>query len=204
MIGYYNYTVYLTYIGMLSSTVGIMLAIGGNIRAAVFCLLLSGLCDMFDGIVARTKKNRTDEEKRYGIQLDSLSDVICFGVFPTVLGYCAGATKPWQLAVMAFFALAGLIRLAYYNVTEETRQQETSEKRKHYLGVPITSSALTVPVVFCFRKLLGGSFPLVYTLILLLNGLCFILPVQVKKPGRAGLTAMLVIGLIIGIFVLVN
>lgn len=204
MIGYYNYTVYLTYIGMLSSTVGITLAIGGDLRAAVFCLLLSGLCDMFDGIVARTKKDRTAEEKNYGIQLDSLSDVICFGIFPAVLGYCAGAAKVWQIAVMAFFALAGLIRLAYYNVTEETRQQETTEKRKHYLGVPITSSALTVPVMFCFRKLLGAHFPLVYTLLLLVNGLCFILPVQIKKPGKTGLAIMLVIGLALGVFMLVN
>lgn len=204
LIGYYNYTVYLTYIGMLSSTVGIMLAISGNIRTAVFCLLFSGLCDMFDGIVARTKKDRTEEEKGFGIQLDSLSDVICFGVFPAVLGFCAGATKVWQMVIMALFALAGLIRLAYYNVTEEARQKETTEKRKHYLGVPITSSALTVPIVFCFRKLLGASFPVVYTLILLLNGLCFVLPIQVKKPGRMGLAAMLVIGLIMGIFILVN
>ena len=203
MIGYYNYTVYLTYIGMLSSTVGIALAIGGKISAAVFCLLFSGLCDMFDGIVARTKKDRTEAEKRYGIQLDSLSDVVCFGIFPAVLGYCTGATAVWQLAVMALFALAGLIRLAYYNVTEEIRQQETSEKRTEYLGVPITSSALSVPIVFCFRRLLGDSFPLVYTLILLLNGLCFILPIKVKKPGRAGLIAMLVMGLIIGVFTIV-
>lgn len=196
MIGFYNYTVWLTYIGMLSSVVGIGFAGSGKITAAVICLMFSGLCDMFDGIVARTKKDRTDEERRYGIQLDSLSDVVCFGVLPVAIGYNIGADAWWQVAIMALFALAGLIRLAYYNVTEETRQQQTTEKRRHYLGVPITTSALTVPLLFCFRGLLGGYFALAYTLLLLVNGAFFITPIQVKKPSKTGLAVMLVLGVI--------
>lgn len=196
MIGFYNYTVWLTYIGMLSSVVGIGFASGGNITAAVICLMFSGFCDMFDGIVARTKKDRTDEERRYGIQLDSLSDVVCFGVLPVAIGYNIGADAWWQVAIMALFALAGLIRLAYYNVTEETRQQQTTEKRKHYLGVPITTSALTVPLLFCFQSLLGSHFALAYTLLLLVNGALFVTPIQVKKPTKTGLIIMLVLGII--------
>lgn len=196
MIGFYNYTVWLTYIGMLSSVVGIGFAGSGKITAAVICLMFSGFCDMFDGIVARSKKDRTDEERRYGIQLDSLSDVVCFGVLPVAIGYNIGADAWWQVAIMALFALAGLIRLAYYNVTEETRQQQTTEKRRHYLGVPITTSALTVPLLFCFRELLGGYFALAYTLLLLVNGAFFITPIQVKKPSKTGLAVMLVLGVI--------
>ena len=196
MIGYYNYTVWLTFIGMLSSVTGMGLAIQGKIIPAVICLMFSGFCDMFDGIVARTKKDRTDEEKRFGIQLDSLSDIVCFGVLPFVIGVCIGAREWWQIAIMALFALAGLIRLAYFNVTEETRQKQTNEKRKHYLGVPITTSALTVPLLFCFRSLLGAHFPLAYTLLLLVNGALFITPVQVKKPSKLGLLVMFILGLI--------
>ena len=58
MIGYYNYTVWLTFVGMLSSVVGMGFAVQGKIIAAVICLMFSGFCDMFDGIVARTKKDR--------------------------------------------------------------------------------------------------------------------------------------------------
>ena len=203
MIGFYNYTVWLTFIGMLSSTVGIGFAVGGKITAAVICLMFSGFCDMFDGIVARTKKDRTDEEKRFGIQLDSLSDIVCFGVLPFVIGVSLGANAWWQIAIMALFALAGLIRLAYYNVTEETRQQQTSEKRKHYLGVPITSSALSVPLLFCFKGLLGAAFPVAYTVLLLVNGALFIVPVQVKKPSKAGLAVMLVLGIIFTALILI-
>lgn len=196
MIGYYNYTVWLTFIGMLSSVTGMGLAIQGKIIPAVICLMFSGFCDMFDGIVARTKKDRTDEEKRFGIQLDSLSDIVCFGVLPFVIGVCIGAREWWQIAIMELFALAGLIRLAYFNVTEETRQKQTNEKRRHYLGVPITSSALTVPLLFCFRGFLAGAFPIAYTLLLLANGVLFVVPLQVKKPSKTGLAAMLVIGIV--------
>ena len=215
LIGFYNYTVWLTFIGMLSSVVGMGFAVQGKIIAAVICLMFSGFCDMFDGIVARTKKNRTDEEKRFGIQLDSLSDIVCFGVLPFVIGVSVGAREWWQIAIMALFALAGLIRLAYYNVTEETRQQQTDEKRKHYLGVPITSSALTVPLLFCFRGLLAGAFPIAYTLLLLVNGALFLLKKRdlrafkqrllrfVRKPSKTGLAVMLVIGIVCTALILI-
>lgn len=87
MIGFYDYTVILTYISFASSISGIFLATRGHFNWAIFCLAFSGLCDMFDGKIARTKKNRTEDEKRFGIQIDSLCDVVCFGVFPIVLCY---------------------------------------------------------------------------------------------------------------------
>ena len=71
MIGFYDYTVILTYISFASSISGIFLATRGHFNWAIFCLAFSGLCDMFDGKIARTKKNRTEDEKRFGIQIDS-------------------------------------------------------------------------------------------------------------------------------------
>ena len=81
MIGFYDYTVVLTYISLISSIMGMFCAIDGKLPFAVFCLAFSGLCDMFDGKIARTKKNRTDDEKSFGIQIDSLCDIVCFGIF---------------------------------------------------------------------------------------------------------------------------
>ena len=72
MIGFYNYTVILTYMSLVSSIIGMTLAHAGKFGAAVFCLALSGFFDMFDGKVARRKTDRTDDEKLFGIQLDSL------------------------------------------------------------------------------------------------------------------------------------
>ena len=72
-LGIYDYTVILTYISLGISVFGITRALEGDFKVAIFCLALSGLCDMFDGKIARTKKNRTDDEKNFGIQIDSLS-----------------------------------------------------------------------------------------------------------------------------------
>ena len=92
MIGFYNYTVILTYLGLLSGFGGILCASNGNLKAAIVLLLVAGFCDMFDGKIASTMK-RTKAEKRFGIQIDSLSDLICFGVLPAVICfYCTNET----------------------------------------------------------------------------------------------------------------
>ncbi|WP_163427329.1 CDP-alcohol phosphatidyltransferase family protein [Eubacterium pyruvativorans] len=76
MIGYYNYTVWLTYASLLSACLGIGVSLhgAGHPYWGVFFLLLSGLCDAFDGRVARRKKDRSQMEKKYGIQIDSLAE----------------------------------------------------------------------------------------------------------------------------------
>ena len=116
MIGFYDYTVIMTYISVVSSMIGIFCAVTDHISAAVCCLAFSGLCDMFDGKIARTKKNRTEEEKCFGIQIDSLADIVCFGILPIVLGFKLGMCHIYGIAILLFYGLAGLIRLAYFNV----------------------------------------------------------------------------------------
>ena len=62
------------------------------------------------------------------------------------------------MVILMFYVLAGLIRLAWFNVTEECRQKETDEKRACYQGLPITSMAIILPLVVVFRPLLGKEF----------------------------------------------
>ena len=90
MIGFYNYTVILTYLSLASSVIGMACAICGMLQWAVCCLAISGLFYAFDGRVARTKKDRTEDEKSFGIQIDSLCDMVCFGVFPVIICWNAG------------------------------------------------------------------------------------------------------------------
>lgn len=194
MLGFYNYTVYLTYVGFLSGVAGIFLAAQGRTTGALLCLLLAGLCDMFDGKIARTKKDRTTDEKNFGIQIDSLNDIVCFGVLPALISYSSGCTKGWQMAIAALFTLCGMIRLAYFNVTEETRQKSTDANRKMYAGVPITTSATVVPLLACFTKLLGAAYPVCYTALLAVLGFLYIAPIQIRKPGRIGGIVLLVLG----------
>ena len=105
MVGYYNYTVYLTYFSLLSGGIGIYFALAGNPLIAILCLGISGMLDLFDGKVARTKKDRNDEEKSYGIQIDSLSDLVCFGVLPVCIGYAVGMTSYFFIPLFALFKI---------------------------------------------------------------------------------------------------
>ena len=87
MIGFYNYSVIVTYIGVALSVSGMALASTGQFKFAILCLALAGACDTFDGKIARAMKNRTKEMEIFGIQIDSLCDMVCFGVTPVIISY---------------------------------------------------------------------------------------------------------------------
>ena len=183
LIGFYDYTVILTYISVISAVLGMVCAHRGSFGAAMLCLFLSGFCDAFDGTVARTKKNRTEDEKAFGIQLDSLCDVVSFGVAPAFTCYCMGVNTVPGLVILCVYVVCAVIRLAFFNVQEAKRQQVESGCNKYYRGLPVTSSAIILPAFYLLRSLLPGKvFPLA------LHGLCgliaflFVLDFRVKKP----------------------
>ncbi len=194
MIGFYDYTVLLTYLGFASGMVDIYLSILGHPFGSIMCLMFSGLCDMFDGKVARTKKKRTYEERQFGIQLDSLSDLVCFGVLPALIGYSLGIKHTYLVPLVILFPLAGLIRLAYFNMLEIVRN--SSKPVKEYTGLPITSSALIFPFIYIFKKFIGTYFPLVYGLLLAIVGILFISPIKIKKPSIKVMILFIIIGVI--------
>lgn len=196
MIGFYNYTVILTYIGMLSSFTGIILSFNGKIYGAVIALLLSGLCDMFDGKIASTKKDRTKEEKMFGIQIDSLSDLICFGVLPAVIVYAMNKNNVTVAFFCGFYVLCALIRLSFFNVDEANRQEETDERRTLYLGMPVTSSAVIFPLFYYICTKSGTVSNIVSSCLMCLIGLLFISPLKLKKPGMIGKVILSTVGII--------
>ena len=150
---------------------------------------MCGICDTFDGMVARSKKNRTEDEKRFGIQIDSLCDLVAFGVFPAILGYNVGLSSMGWLAIEIFYVLAAVIRLAYFNVKEETRQQETTEKRKYYQGLPVTTSSFILPLAYALRYVIFGL-DYIYGALMLVTGILFIVDFKVPKVQSKGLVAL--------------
>ena len=193
MIGFYSYTVVLTYLGLASAAMGMILTFQGFAKYALFCLAFSGLCDMFDGKVARLKKDRTEDEKRFGIQIDSLCDVVCFGAFPMILCYSIGMRGPAGISILVFYLIAGVIRLAFFNVMEEKRQDETDEARKYYQGLPITSIAIILPLFCTLRPMLGHRFLSELHICILTVGLLFIINFPLRKPGWKMLTLLVAI-----------
>ena len=221
MIGFYDYTVWLTYFSLISAVVGIFVAQAGPGHpyvAAIF-LLFSGLCDAFDGIVARTKKDRTIQQKKYGIQIDSLADLVAFGVLPACIGAAIyksmllleprpeqalvlAVPYPVFVAIFVLYILAALIRLAYFNVTAEHSCEE-EKAVKTYTGLPVTSSALIFPAFLLLRHLLGRDIAIFYYGVMLLTACLFVSRFNIRKPGLRGVLLMVAFGALEFILILV-
>lgn len=182
-IGFYDYTVILTYMSLLSAMTGMVLAGKERFTAAVLCLVVCGICDAFDGTVARSKKDRTEDEKAFGIQIDSLCDAVSFGVFPALLCYRLGMDSAVGFVILCLYALCGVIRLAFFNVQEGKRQQTEGGCNKTYRGLPITSSSILLPLVYLTRSFLPGKvFRAVLHLVMAVTAFLFVLDFSVKKP----------------------
>ena len=155
--------------------------------------MIAGLCDMFDGTVASTKQ-RSKNQKRFGIQIDSMSDIIAFGVLPAVTEYMILEKTVFAATVAALYVLLALIRLSYFNVLEEDRQNETDGRRTDYLGVPVTTAALLFPLIYLIYSLGLVRTGVLFPMTLLILGIFFVTAVKVKKPQKTGKIIMLAIG----------
>ena len=98
--------------------------------------------DALDGRVARWRH----EHSLLGRELDSLADVISFGVAPASIAYAAGLRGGWDLVILAFFVACGVSRLARYNVTADALAAD-SDKVKYFEGAPIPTSLLLTAVL---------------------------------------------------------
>lgn len=207
MLGVYDYTVVLTYMSLISGGLGIFMSLSGISNPYVGCafLILCGVLDSFDGKVARTKKDRTQLEKNFGIQIDSLSDLVAFGVLPACIGKAflqqsldgggrfvfENSNIPSQIftviayAILVIYMLTALIRLAYYNVTEEIRQKEEGGVRKYYEGLPVTMSSVIFPLLIIINHFTGGDIILPFLIAMFLTAFAFVTRFKVPKPNLA-------------------
>lgn len=203
MIGFYNYSVILTYISLLSSVFGMTQAIHGRFKTAIFCLAMSGLCDMFDGKIARAMKNRTEDEKSFGIQIDSLCDMVCFGVFPAMICYLLGVRGVIGILVIAIYCINSVIRLAYFNVMEAKNALVSENGEKFYKGLPITSMAIVLPLVFMVQFFIPDyAFRICLYAALLIVGILFVVDFKIKKPKNSTLAVLVaVVGVALAIMI---
>ena len=98
-IGKYNKSACVTYLGTISSIIGMIMAMNQKIKISIICLVASGVFDMFDGRIARKDKNRTESDKNYGVEIDSLSDTICFVVLPIIIFYQMGMQSWYNICI---------------------------------------------------------------------------------------------------------
>lgn len=188
-VGFWHYGVILTYLSAAAGVVGIFLSATVGPFWGVVCLFVSGLCDAFDGVVAGTRKNRTDADKKFGEQIDSLSDLVAFGVAPVAIGFFRGM-KDWYFMIpLCIFTLCALIRLAYYNVTEEARVSSGAGKRTSFEGLPVTNVAIAIPTFYVIATMFTD--PLVTSIVLtvgyLLTAFLMVFRFRMPKAGPKGL-----------------
>jgi CDP-diacylglycerol--serine O-phosphatidyltransferase len=212
IIGYYGYWVVLTYISVISAVAGIYFALGGSVGYAVVCLMACGLCDMFDGPLAKLAK-RTKREESYGIQIDAFADIIGFGILPAVIGYTvsphymshnyASLGMAVSMGVAVIYVLTALIRLAYFNVVE-IELQDKKERRKYYEGMPVTFAAMIIPLVYSVCLFFDLSFASVYDIMLFVMSAAFIIRIRVPKLRGRQLIVFLLIGLPLIVYLIMN
>lgn len=180
IIGYYSKSVFITYLGVISATIGMFLAFNHKITYALICLVISGICDAFDGKVAR-KCKRSNEEKSFGIQIDSLADMVSFVFLPITIFYGLGYTLWYNVVIFAMFTLGGVIRLGYFNVIADEKGKDGPVK--YYSGLPVTASAIIFPVVYIAKHFITTSeFAIIYTLTMLFISILYVLNFKIKKP----------------------
>ena len=184
-IGVYNLANCVTMLGVAAAVVGISFA--NNPRFAMLMLILAGVCDMFDGRVARMFP-RTEFEKRYGIQLDSFADTVSFVIFPAVFLIAQGRTV-WTVLIAILYVFAGVTRLCWFDIT-------TDGNTKYFSGFPVTCIALLLPMWYAVFALAHAAVPtIVVALSLLVMAVLFVANIRVKKPSGKGTIALAVVGL---------
>ena len=194
LVGFYNYTVWLTYAGAAAAVCGIFFSAGGHPFWGVICLLFAGATDMFDGKIASTMK-RNEAEKNFGIQIDSLCDLISFGVLPVAIGYGLGLSGGFFFVSAVLSIICAIIRLAYFNVDEIMRQKNENGSRKTYYGLPVTAAAMLFPLIYGLKDLLGAALLPVYQVALFAVAAAFILKFKIRKPRGAALWVIFALGL---------
>ena len=193
-IGKYNRSVILTYIGVGFAFAGIALCFYSQIAAAMIALVAAGICDLFDGVIARRCK-RDKAEMEFGVQIDSLADVVSFLALPAVLGLrLIEGTGVFKYVLIVGYVLCGIIRLAWFNTSAAAEGVRT-----HYDGLPVTYAALIFPLMWSVL----GFFPglafggIIWAAGYAVVAILFILNVKIPKPRGVwyGIFGALAIGI---------
>ncbi len=202
MLGYWNKSVYITYFGAFSAMVGFLFTLKtGNVDYSFVGMIVATVCDMFDGKVARHLK-RTEREKEFGVEIDSLADIVCFITIPALTVYLYGLTNWYQIILLAFYVVCGVIRLAYFNVAMSDKDKAID----YYQGLPVPVSVLIFGLVWLYAKGFKFNPDIVYTILVPIVGLLHISKIKIKKFTNnwfyISVCVLAIIGIILGLFVL--
>lgn len=180
-IGFINIANAITLLGLSSSITAIVFAGRHSYCLALMFFLIAGLCDMVDGTAARRTQKRTNRSRIYGVQLDSLCDMVSFGVAPCFIAYHLGYETVFDVLIYIVFCICAATRLAYFNAVA---MEKPDFSTKSFIGVPVPFSCFSTTVLMMFLSFgaapaaMAWAFRIVYLLV----ALAYILRVRVPKP----------------------
>lgn len=187
-IGVYGVSVLFSYLGVVLNFGSIYLMLMGNIELSMLCFMGSAFIDMVDGRIAKCCK-RSDFEKSFGEQIDTVLDVFNFGAVPIILLYLLGFNDLVSVIFLGIYLFCATMRLAYFNT-----RLGNGEGSNVYLGVPVTSSGIFIPIITLVYLLTNSIF--IGRGLLFIVSLLFILNIRIVKPkGKWFLFLMTGIGL---------
>lgn len=175
-IGVYNLPNAITLLGLVLSLSSCFLSYNNQLQLAIICFMYSGVCDMFDGMVARRLPLK-EEEKLFGVQLDSIVDVVSFGVAPVMISFHFGFNTPIDYILLILYACAATMRLAYFNIHGTSGEG----KIKYYTGLPVTFSAVIFPLAYTAPN--GPFHDILIRLTFLSVAVLFVLNIKIPKPS---------------------
>ena len=165
----------MTLSGLCCGVLGIYFAIQGYFPAAVIAMLWAVLFDWYDGPVARRTLGRSDELKAFGSKLDSLADIISLGVCPAVILLSYGEFNPWFLPGTLLVIMAGVIRLAYFDVFGVDTDGSIA-------GLSLDITALVVALLFLFERVTPhNAFAAVLYGVMLVLAILHVAPFRMTK-----------------------
>lgn len=164
--------------GLLCSVLAIYCAIIGQFHGAMIGMIWAVFFDWSDGILARLMKGRTKDQGLYGAQLDSLIDIISFGICPAIVLLSYGNFSPWFIPGAFIIVATGVIRLSYFNVFGLVNKST-------YMGFPLDNNVIILVFTFLFSGLFSHSaFSILIYLLLMLAAVFNVAPI--KTPKFAG------------------
>jgi len=164
--------------GLFCALLGIYYAVLGLFPAAIIGMLWAVFFDWSDGIIARRQKGRTEEQQLIGEQLDSLIDIVSFGICPAVILLSYGQFSAWYLPGAFIIVAAGVIRLSYFNVFGLVDDST-------YMGLAMDNNSIVLAFAFLFNGLASQTVSAVFLYVLVI-ALAILNVAPIKTPKFTG------------------
>lgn len=185
IIGVYNPPTLVTMAGLLCGFGACWLGIVGQLELAVVALIWAGVFDLFDGMLARRTK-MTAREAAFGIQIDSIVDMVSFGVAPVLVAISFGMDGVLGVIAALLYVCAAAQRLAFFNVLQEESHAQSGTGLSSYTGLPVTFSALIFGTLLALKDLMSqAGFALFLPLLFILVSVLYVYPLRIPKPKGA-------------------